>query len=98
MIGRKLIAMQHLEGFQRRIRLTPAAVAKVLQLLREFRRSFSLVFLKSWGERTLRFLPLPGRPRVFPVSWNFFTIFHTVERFIPAVLQFQQYFFNFFET
>ena len=64
--------------------LTPAAVAKVLQLRREFRRSFSLVFLRSWGERILRFLSRPGRSMVFPVSWNFFTIFHTVERFISS--------------
>ena len=58
--------------------LTPAAAAKVLQLRRGLRRSFSLVFLRSWGELTLRF----GRSRVFPVSWNFFTRFHTVKRFI----------------
>ena len=62
--------------------LTPDAVAKVQQFRRGVRSSFSRVFLRSWGEGTLRFLPRPGRPRVFLVSWNFLTIFHTVERFI----------------
>ena len=33
-------------------------------------------------ERTLRFLPRPVRSRVFSVSWNIFTIFHTVEKVI----------------
>ena len=67
--------------------LTPAAVTKVLQLRREFCRNFSLVFLRSWEERTLRFLPRPGRSRAFPVSWNLFTIFHTVELFISSRLK-----------
>ena len=70
MIGRKLLVMQHLKWLHLQIvpqhllhrdLLTPAAVAKVLQLRRGFQRSFSLVFLRSWGERTLRFLPRSGR-------------------------------------
>ena len=68
-IGRKLLAMQHLEGlpFPRSSLntwcmvnlLTSAAVAKILQLRRRFRRSFSLVFLKSWGERTVHLSSAP---------------------------------------
>ena len=61
--------------------LTPVAVAKVLLLQRGFRRSFSLVSLKSWGEQT--FLLRPDLSKVFPVSWNC-TIFYTVEWFISS--------------
>ena len=40
--------------------LKQGEVAKVLQHRQGFRRSFLLVFLRSWGERTLRFLLRPG--------------------------------------
>ena len=67
-----------------------------------FCRVSSLLFprvLRNWGKRTLRFLPQPGRSRGIPIAWNFFTIFHTVKRFISSVvLQLQHYFFHFCEA
>ena len=74
MTGCKLRAMQYLEGLH----------SQIVLLLKCFTPRFFLLFLRSWGERTLCFLPRPGRSTVFPVSWNFFTIFHAVKRFISS--------------
>ena len=101
MIGRKLLAMQHLEELHPQIvpqHLVHGEFAHTdcggpgLQLRGGFCRSFFLVFLRSWEEWTLRFLPRPGRSRVFPVSWNFLTILNGS---YPAVCNFHITFFIF---
>ena len=69
--------------------------ANILQLPREFRCSFVLGFLRSWRKRTRSFLPRSGRSRVLPVSWNFFTIFHTAEQFISSRFVMSTLFFHF---
>ena len=93
MIGRKLLAMPHLEGLHPQIVSQhlvhggfaytssggQGSAASAIVSLQIFPR----VFEELRGEEK-RFLLRPGRSRVFPVSWNFFTIFHTAERLISS--------------
>ena len=107
MIVCKLLAMQHLKGLHLQIvpqylvhggfahtgcggQGSAASASASSQLCPR-------IFEELRG-RTLRFLPRPGRSRVFPVSWDFLTIFHTVERFISSRFAISTLFFSLLES
>ena len=98
MIVYKLLAIQHLEGFHPQI--VPhtgcsgqgsAASAMISSQL------FSRVF-EELREADTRFSSAPCRSRVFPVSWNFFTIFYTVDWLIFSRFTISTLLFHFCEA
>ena len=107
MIGHKLPGMQHLKGLHLQIvpqhlvhgdLLTPAAVAKDLQLRRGFRRSFPSCFWGVEGSGHSVFLSALVGQECFRSPVTSLRSSTPVNDSYPAVLQFQHYFFHFCEA